>query len=78
MRNRTFDAVAWMRTRREKIDEEDQGLSWEEKHLKTGQLIENDPLWHRLKGRVVKPSGSLSIALQESRGKYGAKQTKKG
>ena len=28
-----FDAVAWMRKRRGEIDEEDQGLSWEEKHL---------------------------------------------
>jgi hypothetical protein len=76
MRNKTFDAVAWMRTRRKKIDEEDQGLSWEEKRIKTRQLIENDPLWHRLKDRVVKPSGSLSVALQESRGKYGPKQAK--
>lgn len=76
MKNKTFDAVAWMRTRREKIDEEDQGLSWEEKRIKTRQLIENDPLWHRLKDRVVKPSGSLSVALQESRGKYGPKQAK--
>lgn len=76
MKNKTFDAVAWMRTRREKIDEEDQGLSWEEKHIKTRRLIENDPLWHRLKDRVVKPSGSLSVALQESRGEYGPKKAK--
>jgi len=40
MRNKTFNAVAWISTRREKIDEEGQGL--------------------------------------ESRGKYGAKETKKG
>jgi hypothetical protein len=76
MRNKTFDAVAWMRRRREKIDEEDQGLSWEEKHIKTHQFIENDPLWLRLKDRVVRPSGSLSVALQESREKYGPKKTK--
>ena len=37
VRNKTFDALAWMRTRREKIDEEDQGLWWEEKHIKTRQ-----------------------------------------
>ena len=76
MKKKNFDAVAWMRTRREKIDEEDQGLSWEEKRIKTRQLIENDPLWQRLKDRVVKPSGSLSVALQESRRKYGPKQSK--
>jgi hypothetical protein len=76
MKSKTFDAVAWMRGRREKIDEQDQGLSWEEKYIKTRQLIENDPLWLRLKDRVVKPSASLSVALQESREKYGPKQTK--
>jgi len=76
LKNKTFDAVVWMRTRREKIDEEDQGLSWEKKHNKTRQIIENDPLWRRLKDRVVKPSGSLSVALQELKGKYGPKQAK--
>ena len=76
MKNKTFEAVAWMRRRREEIDEEDQGLSWEQRRKKTRQLIENDPLWLRLKDRVVKPSGSLSVALQESRGKYGRKKTK--
>ncbi|MBP1724320.1 MAG: hypothetical protein H6Q44_2025 [Deltaproteobacteria bacterium] len=74
MRNRGFAAVAWMRRRREIIDEEDEGLSWEEKHIKTRQLLENDPLWLRLKDRIVKPSGSLSVALQESRKKYGPNQ----
>jgi len=71
MRDRAFDAVAWMRRRREEIDKEDQGLSWEEKHIKTRRLLENDPLWIRSKDRVVEPSGSLSVALQESRKKYG-------
>ena len=74
MRNRPFDAVAWMRRRREKIDEEDHGLSWEEKHTKTRRLLENDPLWLRLKDRIVKPTGSLSVALQEPRKKYGPNQ----
>jgi hypothetical protein len=76
MGNKNFDAVAWMRRRREKIDEEDQGLSWDEKHIKTRKLIENDPLWLRLRDRIVKPSGSLSVALQESRGEYRPKQGK--
>ena len=70
MGNKDFDAIAWMRRRREKIDEEDRGLSWDEKHIKTRQLIENDPLWLRLRGRVVKPSGSLM--LYRSRGKVWA------
>ena len=42
---KTFDAVAWMRKRREEIDKEDQGLSWEEKHEKTRKFLEKDYLW---------------------------------
>jgi hypothetical protein len=41
----SFDAVAWMRARRAKIDEEDQALSWAEKREKTRRLLETDPLW---------------------------------
>ena len=53
---KTFDAVAWMRKRREEIDREDQGLSWEEKHEKTRKLLEKDPLWQSLKKRLVEPT----------------------
>jgi hypothetical protein len=53
---KTFDAVNWMRKRRTEIDKEDQGLSWEEKHEKTRRLLENDPLWLRLKNRLVEPT----------------------
>ena len=42
---KAFDAVAWMRKRREEIDKEDKGLSWEEKHEKTRKFLEKDPLW---------------------------------
>ncbi len=49
-----FDAVAWMRKRRTEIDEEDQRLSWEEKRKKTRSVLERDPLWLKLKNRVVK------------------------
>ncbi len=72
MKNKAFDAVAWMRRRRAKIDEEDRGLSWEEKHSKTRQLLEKDPLWIRLKDRIVEASGPLSIA--EKIEKYGPKE----
>jgi len=51
---KTFDAVAWMRKRREEIDKEDQGLSWEEKHQRTRKLLEKDPLWQKLRNRLVK------------------------
>ena len=51
-----FDAVAWMRQRRAAIDQEDAGLTWEEKSRKTLDLLEDDPLWQRLKGRVLHPA----------------------
>ena len=51
-----FDAVAWMRKRREEIDKEDEGLSWEEKHEKTRKLLEKDPLWQSLRKRLVEPT----------------------
>jgi hypothetical protein len=70
MKTKTFDAVSWMRTRRSQIDEEDRGLSWEKRHAKTRRLLEKDPLWLRLKDRVLEPSSSLSIALSASKEKY--------
>ncbi|MCJ7704776.1 MAG: hypothetical protein MUO28_04465 [Desulfobacterales bacterium] len=61
---KTFDAVAWMRKRREEIDKEDQGLSWEEKHEKTRKLLEKDPLWLSLKNRLVEPT---SVPVEKSK-----------
>jgi len=52
-----FDAVAWMRKRRTEIDQEDEGLTWEERSKKTLKLLESDPLWCDLKRRVVKGAG---------------------
>ena len=52
---KAFDAVAWMRQRRAAIDEEDAGLTWEQKRRKTVAALEGDPLWERLKGRQVPP-----------------------
>ena len=48
-----FDAVAWMRRRREEIDREDEGLAWEERSRKTLTLLDEDSLWQRLKGRIL-------------------------
>jgi len=53
--NEGFDAVAFMRRRREEIDREDEGLSWEERARKTRELLRNDPLWLYLKDRVAEP-----------------------
>jgi len=41
---KSFDAVAWMRARREEIDREDKGLTWSERRDKTRKLLRNDPL----------------------------------
>ena len=59
-KNKSFDAVAWMRKRRMEIDEEDKELSWAEKTEKTLQLLENDLLWERLKSRVTKQGSARS------------------
>ena len=64
---KTFDAVAWMRKRRIEIDEEDKGLSWEEKREKTRRLLEQDPLWLRLKGRLIEPTKFSSKSIQRDR-----------
>ena len=71
---KTFDAVAWMRKRRAEIDEEDQGLSWAGKHKKTRELIEKDPLWHRLKSRSVELNSTLIGAVHENQEEYGQKK----
>ncbi|MBM4330970.1 MAG: hypothetical protein FJ117_07040 [Deltaproteobacteria bacterium] len=71
---KTFDAVAWMRRRRVEIDEEDQGLSWVEKRKKTRELIERDPLWDRLKSRLVEPTSISVGAVHENQEEYGQKK----
>jgi hypothetical protein len=53
--SKDFDAVAFMRRRREEIDREDEGLSWEERMRKTRELLKDDPLWLYLKDRLAEP-----------------------
>lgn len=48
-----FDAVAWMRRRRDEIDREDAGLTWEERSRKTLNLLSEDPLWKKLRARLA-------------------------
>lgn len=54
--NRPFDAVAWMRRRRAEIEQEDGGLTWEERTKKAIERLRDDPLCCRLKDRVVSPT----------------------
>ena len=56
---KAFDAVAWMRAKRVEIDREDAGFTWEERSRKTLDVLQDDPLWERLKRRVAAP-GSLA------------------
>lgn len=74
MMKKTFDAVGWMRKRRIEIDEEDQELSWSEKHKRTRELLEKDPLWHRLRGRLAKPTSISVGAVHENWEEYGEKK----
>lgn len=64
---KTFDAVSWMRKRREEIDKEDASLSWEAKKQKTYAVISDDPLWQKLKSRVVSESQSQQKESAEKR-----------
>ena len=49
----SFRAVEWMRQARARIEAEDVGLSWEEQQRKTLKILEKDPLWAKLRARVV-------------------------
>ena len=62
---KTFDAVAFMRMRREEIDREDAGLTWKQKRGRTRQTLEKDPLWQRLRDRSVQPTPPEAITVRE-------------
>jgi hypothetical protein len=70
---KTFDAVTWMRERRAEIDEEDQGLSWEEKRQKTRDLLEKDPLWLKLGKRLVVPAAIPAETSRKHMGEHNEK-----
>jgi hypothetical protein len=70
---KTFDAVTWMRRKRTEIDEEDRGLSWEEKRQKTRNLLEKDPLWLKLKRRLVEPDGAPAETSRKYKGEHNEK-----
>jgi len=53
--SKDFDAVAFMRRRREEIDREDEGLTPEERTRKTRELLKDDPLWLYLRDRLAEP-----------------------
>jgi hypothetical protein len=60
--SKQFDAVAFMRRRRAEIDEEDKGLTWEERSQKTLRLLESNPRWRRLRNRVVRGRRAVEVS----------------
>jgi hypothetical protein len=61
-----FKAVEWMRRRRTEIDQEDQGLSWSERSEKTLRILENDPLWKRLKSGRHAPTRTRRVRVRKA------------
>lgn len=64
---KTFDAVAFMRRRREELSREYEGLSWDEQECKIREALKDDPLYQRLKHRVVQPRTLRYAAVHERR-----------
>lgn len=75
--SKAFDAVEFMRKRRAQIDNEDRGLSWEEKAHKTLDLLRDNPLWKHLKSRVVKPGRGFAAAKESSPRSLGGTEARK-
>ena len=70
-KERPFDAVAFMRKKREEIDQEDVGLSWAKKREKTRRIVEKDPLWRGLQDRLANKPGQSNTVVREDTPKYG-------
>jgi len=66
LRKKPLTPLPACRARRIKIDEENKGLSWEEKPKKTRHLLETDLLWLKLKNRLVDPAVSPFMAVLEA------------
>jgi hypothetical protein len=63
--NKSFDTVAFMRRRREEIDREDEGLSWEERARKTRELLKDDSLLLYLKKREAEPASPEPVVVSD-------------
>jgi hypothetical protein len=69
---KTFDAVQWMRRRRAEIDEEDRGLSWEEKRCKTREIVMRDPILAPLCTQTKYAMEESAAQARETGAPYGA------
>lgn len=70
---RSFDAVAWMRRKREEQDDEIRRCGWDESRRRMMERLQNDPLWLRLKNRVVEPTSLRSLTLKEGQTPLGTR-----
>ena len=69
---KTFDAVQWMRQRRAEIDEEDRGLSREEKRRKTREIVMRDPILAPLCIQTKHTQEEFAARAREPGAPYGA------
>lgn len=65
---KSFDAVAWMRAQRERLDKEYAGLSSQEIRQKIQESMKDDPLWKRFQKHILKAD---QITVHEPRKPYG-------
>ncbi len=68
---KSFDAVAFMRKRREELSREYEGLSRQERERKMAEALKDDPLWHRLENRIVPSLTRQLSTVREPETKYG-------
>lgn len=61
MKKKTFDAVAFMRKRREELSQAYTGLSAEQIEERIQQELKNDPLWQRHSQTRVPSSSEKKI-----------------
>ena len=66
---KAFDAVAWMRARRERLEQDYAGISSQEIGQKVQESIRDDPLWKRLQRHVLKTD---QMTVREPGKPYGA------
>ena len=58
---KTFDAVAFMRKRREELSHEYAGLDWQEIEKRIRQTLKNDPLWNKNNRNITSISPKKEI-----------------
>ncbi len=71
----TFDAVQWIRRRHAEIDEEDRGLSWEEKRCKAHDIVMSDPILAALYTQSLDSFEKCANKTRETDAGYGGPES---